>query len=133
MLPGIDVPPSDEVLFARQEWLENNPETAQILVEELLKVWRQINENPASIAELREKYNLLPDLPKELEAEIVPFYTEGAERGLFPTDGGNPESIKTDFDFYGRAGQLEGDPAAFKIEDFWDLKPLENARAAVDG
>lgn len=133
VLPGIDVPPSDEVMFAREDWLQNNAEAAQIIVEELLKIWRQINDNPASIAELREKFDLLPDLPPELEAEIVPFYTEGAEKGLYPVDGGSSEAAMSDFDFYGRAGQLEGDPATLQVEDYWDLTPLENAKAALDG
>ena len=133
VLPGIDVPPSDEVLFAREDWLSENPETAQILVEELLKVWRQINEDPASMVEAREQLGLLPDLPEELAAEIEPFYVQGAEKGLFPVDGGNPESIQTDFDFYSRAGQLEGKSSEFKVEDYWDLQPLQNARAALGG
>jgi NitT/TauT family transport system substrate-binding protein len=32
VLPGIDIPPSDEVLSARQEWLDDNAEAAQILM-----------------------------------------------------------------------------------------------------
>jgi NitT/TauT family transport system substrate-binding protein len=133
ILPGLDSSASDEVLFANQNWLEANSETAQILVEELLKVWRKINEDPSFIVAERERLNLLPDLPKELEAEILPYYMQGRDEGLFPIDGGGAEAAKADFDFYTEAGQLEGPADSLKVEDFWYLEPLEKAREAIGG
>ena len=57
---------TDEALFARLDWLQENEDKVTLLLEELLKSARELCENPAAIAERREKYNLLPDLPQEL-------------------------------------------------------------------
>ena len=50
VLPVPETKASDEVLFGNTEWLEANPETVQILLEEVLKVWRSINEDPNFVA-----------------------------------------------------------------------------------
>ena len=44
-----------------------------------------------------------------------------------PTTAGGEAAAKDDFEFYALAGQLEGDPAELKVEDFWDLGPLQRA------
>lgn len=61
VLPGIDNPASDELVFASADWLENNREQADIIVEELLRLWREMAENPNIIEEERAKRNLLSD------------------------------------------------------------------------
>lgn len=132
VLPGLDAKPSDELVFASQDWLDNNTEQADLLVGELLAVWKELNENPAIIEEERAKRNLLSDQPKEILDEVTSYYTEGVENGLFDPEGGL-NSIQADFDFYTRAGQLEGNPEELKVEDFWDLKPLQNAMKAQGG
>ena len=68
----------------------------------------------------------MPDLPAELEDQVLPYYEEAKATGAFPNNGG-AEAAKDDFDFYALAGQLEGDPGELKVEDFWDLGPLERA------
>jgi NitT/TauT family transport system substrate-binding protein len=133
VLPMGDLEGTDEALFARQDWLEENQETVQILLEELLKVTRSINEDPSYVQAERERLGLLPDLPEDLEAEILPYYQQAVEAQLFPPHGGNEKAIRSDFEFYGSAGQLEGSPADLKVEDFWYLAPLEKAREAVGG
>jgi NitT/TauT family transport system substrate-binding protein len=133
VLPSVDNPASDEVVFASQEWIKNNPEPVKIITEELLRLWREMSKNPQIIEEERTKRNLLADQPKEVLEEVVPFYTEGAKEGLFDPEGGGEAAAKADFEFYTEAGQLEGDPASFKVEDFWDFTPLDNARKAVGG
>ena len=50
-------------------------------------------------------------MPAELEKELVPYYEEGAEGGLFTQDCGGEEAARDDFEFYHAAGQLKGDPA----------------------
>lgn len=122
-MPDIDA--SDEALFANVEWLENNQEAVQVLLEELLATWREINEDPSFLMEERERLGLLQDLPSELEEELLPYYEAGVEGDLFPTDGGGREAAESDFEFYAASGQLEGDPEAFDVEDFWYLEPLE--------
>jgi NitT/TauT family transport system substrate-binding protein len=89
--------------------------------------------NPQIIEEERSKRNLLADQPKEVLDEVVPFYTEAAKEGLFDPEGGGEAAAKADFEFYTEAGQLEGSPAELKVEDYWDLGPLESARKSVGG
>ncbi|MEX0606752.1 MAG: ABC transporter substrate-binding protein, partial [Halofilum sp. (in: g-proteobacteria)] len=95
-LPVEDVNATDEALYASQEYVENNPEDVRILMEEMLRTWREINENPEVVADLRDEYDLLPDLPSQMEDELVPFYRDSAESGLFPNDGGDAEAVQAD-------------------------------------
>ncbi|MFQ6017854.1 MAG: ABC transporter substrate-binding protein [Kiloniellaceae bacterium] len=127
VLPMEGVDASDEALYANTEFLENNQETVDILIEELLTVWRAINKDPNYVTTQRKKYGVLADLPAELEGEIIPYYTESAKSGAFPVNGGGVEAAKTDFEFYSIAGQLKGDPADLKVEDFWYFGPLNKA------
>jgi ABC-type nitrate/sulfonate/bicarbonate transport system substrate-binding protein len=127
VLPMEGVNASDEALYANTEFLSREQGAVDILVESLLTTWREINANPASVADLRKKYNLLTDLPADLEPEVIPYYEESVASGAFPNNGGGEEAVKDDFGFYSVAGQIEGDPAALKAEDFWDFGPLNRA------
>ena len=40
VLPTPETAASDEVLFANTEWLKQNGESVQVLLEEVLTVWR---------------------------------------------------------------------------------------------
>jgi NitT/TauT family transport system substrate-binding protein len=131
VLPMEGVNATDEALYANTEFLTAQAADVEILVEELLKTWREINANPAVVADLRKKYNLLADLPAELEPEVVPYYEESVPTGAFPNNGGDETSAKDDFAFYALAGQIEGDPASLKVEDFWTFEPLKKALAKV--
>src|SRR3546814_8871664 len=88
LLPMGDLEGTDEALFARTDWLDENQETVQILIEELLKVTRAINEDPGYVAAERERLDLLADLPEDLAAEIQPYYEPAVEAPLFPEHGG---------------------------------------------
>ena len=132
-LPVPETKASDEVLFGNTEWLEANPETVQILLEEVLKVWRSINEDPQFVQDERKRLGLLKDLPAELEEELLPYYTEASEGGLFTDDCGGEAAASDDFEYYGAAGQLKGEPADLKVEDFWTLDPMKKAVATVEG
>ena len=46
VLPGVSEKVSDEILFANAEWIKSHKESATILVEELLKLWREMNADP---------------------------------------------------------------------------------------
>ena len=126
VLPMGDITASDEALYANADFLEANPTVVRILVEELVSTIKAINEDPAYVLEQREKYGLLSDLPAELEPEILPFYELAAAGDMFPEDGGGARAAKQDFEFYGVAGQIQGDPASFKVEDFWYLKAIDD-------
>src|SRR5690606_27015664 len=73
VLPGVDTPASDELLFARADWLAKNEAKVDIVVEELLKLWREMAKDPSIIETERAKRNLLSDLPKEVLAGVTDF------------------------------------------------------------
>jgi NitT/TauT family transport system substrate-binding protein len=131
-LPTPETSASDEVLFGNTEWMQQNDESVQVLLEEVLKVWQSIVENPEFVQEERERLGLLPDLPAELEKELLPYYEQAAEEGLFTEDCGGEPAAKEDFEFYHEAGQLKGDPAELKVEDFWSLEQMERAVSSVE-
>src|SRR5688500_8106029 len=80
-LPTPETSASDEVLFGNTEWMEQNQESVQVLLEEVLKVWQSIVENPEFVQEERERLGLLPDLPAELEKERSEERRVGKEWG----------------------------------------------------
>lgn len=133
VLPGVDEPASDELVFASDAWLANNREQANIIVEELHRLWREMQTNPAIVEEERAKRNLLSDQPQEVIAEVVPFYIEATKEGVYAPLEDATSVAKVDFVFYTEAGQMDGPADSLKVEDFWDLGPLEAAKAALGG
>ncbi len=129
-LPLDGAPATDEALFANTEYLEENKEDVAKLVEAILTTWREVAKNPAVVAELRERYKLLPDASAETVAEITPYFTEAAAAGL-PLSGGGEATARSDFEFYSVAGQLTGEAKDLKVEDFWELGPLNEALAKL--
>jgi NitT/TauT family transport system substrate-binding protein len=131
VLPVEDLGASDEALFATADYLKNNAADVDVLVEELIKTAREITENPAVAVEFRNKYKLLPDLGAEADAEITEYYKETAEAGALALNGGGAEAAADDFAFFSIAGQIEGDPATLKVEDFWDTAAIDRALAKL--
>jgi len=128
VLPGVSEVPSDELVFANQNWITEHPEAVNVVVEEMLKLWNEMSQNPAIIEEERAKRNLLADQPKEILAEVVPFYTEGVKEGLFSPTGGGMAAAKADFEFYTEAGQMDGPVDSLSVEEYWNLEPLNAAK-----
>ncbi len=133
VLPSLDEAASDEVVFASEGWLKDNREQANIIVEELHKLWREMKADPGVIEAERAKRNLLSDQPKEVLDEVGPFYAEAVKEGVFAPLEDPAAVAKVDFSFYTEAGQLEGPAENLKVEDFWDLGPLEAAKKALGG
>jgi NitT/TauT family transport system substrate-binding protein len=128
VLPLDNVSATDDALFASADYLKNNQKGVDALVESLLATIREINANPAVVADLRTKYKLLPDLPKQLEDDIVRYYKDAsASKSMSPT-GGTMDAAKNDLTFFNLAGQITGDPASLKVEDFWEFGPLDRAK-----
>ena len=126
-LPGLDNPASDEILFARSDWIAKNPKEVDILVGEFVKLWAEMRKNPGIIEQERAKRGLLKDLPKAVIAETTKFYTDGVKAGLFNPGADGREIATADLEFYVEAGQLKGPASSLKIEDFWDLGPYTRA------
>ena len=131
VLPLEGVSATDDALFASPEFLEKNAQAVDTLVESLLQTVREISARPEVAAELRARYKLLPDLPKQLEADIVPYFKEAAEAKSLSVTGGSPDAAKTDLTFFNLAGQITGDPASLKVEDFWEFGPVDRAKAKL--
>ena len=131
VLPGIEDPASDEVLFAEIGWLKENEESVAILVEELLRTWREMAEDHTILDKERKARGLLSDIPKELLEEVDAYYMEAIEGGVFDPNGGGEEAALADFIFFVDAGQLEGPASDLKVEDFWYLAPLDAAKAKL--
>jgi NitT/TauT family transport system substrate-binding protein len=129
VLPLGNVKASDEALFATREFIDKNQAAVRIFIEELLKVNRSINANPKSVVDERKKLGLLKDLPAKMEGEILPFFEEAVQNGVFPSDGGFESAAKNDLEFYSLSGALKGEN--LKAEDFWYLAPLKAALANV--
>ena len=129
ILPMGDVKASDEALFATKAYLDKNRNAVAILVEELIRVNREINKNPKSMVEARKSLGLLKDLPAKLEGEIEPYFDEAVKNNIFPNDGGGERAAKNDLEFFQLSGALKGE--ALKVEDFWDLGPIKAALGKV--
>jgi NitT/TauT family transport system substrate-binding protein len=129
ILPLGELKASDEALFATKAFLDKNQAAVTIFVEELLRVSREINANPKSVADERKKLGLLKDIPAKLEADITPYFEEAVKNAIIPNDGGAALAPKTDLDFFTLSGALKGEN--LKAEDFWDLAPLKAAIAKL--
>jgi NitT/TauT family transport system substrate-binding protein len=129
VLPLGNVKASDEALFATKEFLDKNQAGITILLEELIKVNRAINANPKWVLEERKKLGLLKELPAKMEDEILPYFQEAVQNGVFPNDGGFANAAKNDLEFYALSGALTGEN--LKADDFWYLAPLKAALAKV--
>ncbi|MGH8739859.1 MAG: ABC transporter substrate-binding protein [Burkholderiales bacterium] len=129
ILPLGQVKASDEALFARTTFLDKQSAAVAVFVEELVKVNREINKDPASIVAERKKLGLLKDLPAKLEQEILPYFKEGVENGIFPNDGGGERAAKNDLEFFHLSGALKN--PNMKVEEFWSFAPLKAALAKL--
>jgi NitT/TauT family transport system substrate-binding protein len=127
-LPVEGVNATDEALYANVDFLEAREADVTVFVGELLRTWTEINENPGVVAELREQYGLLPDLPQEAVADIVPYYTEAVEGGVFPTSGGASADVADDLEFLAAAGQVEAPEGEVDATQYWDFGALEAAK-----
>jgi NitT/TauT family transport system substrate-binding protein len=129
ILPLGNLKASDEALFATREFLDKNQAGVRIFLEELIKVNRAINATPKWVLEERKKLGLLKELPAKMEDEILPFYQEAVQNGVFPNDGGGESAAKNDLEFYGLSGAIKGEN--LKVDDFWHLAPLKAALANI--
>jgi NitT/TauT family transport system substrate-binding protein len=97
---------SDEVV-RHPEFIDKHQAGIRIFIEELVKVNRAINANPKSVLDERKKLGLLSDLPAKLEGEIMPFFEEAVQNGVFPNDGGAADAAQNDLEFYSLSGSLK--------------------------
>jgi NitT/TauT family transport system substrate-binding protein len=133
VLPSVDTPASDEVLFGNVAWIEKNGAAVETIVEEFARLWAEMAKDPGVIEAERAKRGLLKDLPKEVVAGVAAYYTDAVKNGLFDAKGGGAAAVKSDFEFYTEAGQLQGKADELKVEEFWNLAPLAKAHKKLGG
>ncbi len=126
-LPLPEITATDEALYANRDWLETEQKAVSILVEELIKTWREINMDPSAVETLRAKYNVLPDIEQIEVEELVPAFTQGVSIDLYPSNGGSASSVVEDFTFFTSSGSLDGVAEDLAVEDYWYLAPVEAA------
>ncbi len=127
VLPMFEVDASDEALFANINWIKANEKDVDIFVEALVSVYRDMTKDPTIIRRETDPNGPIGQLPKEVLDGLDGFYTDAVEGGLYDPNGGGEVAARADLEWYSMAGQLTGDPASLKIEDFWYLEPLRRA------
>ena len=133
VLPGPKQAATNEGLFAHQSWMESHQEAVSVITEEFLRLFREMKTNPGIIAEERDKRGMLADQTDDTAETITAFVKQGIESGLWNPDGGNEEIARADLDFYSIAGAITAPADQLKIEDYWDLKPLTDAKKKLGG
>lgn len=131
-LPVEGVNATDEALYAHKGFLEERQDDVTVFVEELLRTWQDINQDPSIVADLREQYDLLPDLPDDAAERITSYYTNAVDDGLYPTDGGDPADVRDDMAFLAAAGQVEKPEGGLDVSQYWTFEPLKRARSAIN-
>lgn len=127
VLPMFEVDASDEALFGNLDWIKGNKKDVDILVKALLSVWRDMAKDPSVISRETNPDGPIGQLPKEILDGLDGFYADAVAGGLYDPNGGGRKAAKADMEWYSAAGQLTGDLADLKIEDFWYLEPLDSA------
>ena len=127
VLPMFDVDASDEALFANLDWIKANAKDVDIFVKALLSVYRDMSKDPTIIRRETNPDGPIGQLPKEVLAELDGFYTEAVAGGLYDPNGGGEKAARADMEWYSKAGHLTGKLSDLKIDDFWYLKPLNDA------
>lgn len=129
-LPMGNVEASDSTLYVNTDFLAENGEAVQILLEELLKAARATVADPAWPAQQREELGLLPDLSAEEVEQITPYFEDANAAGIFPTSGGGTGAAEDDVTFLSLAGTIDASYAD-NLEALWDFTPLDAALAEV--
>ncbi len=122
---------TDEALYASDTVLREQAREVRILLEEILRTWRAINAAPEVAAQLREHYDLLPNLPADAKSTIVPYYRDAIAAGVLPENGGSPESVRGDLEVYLRAF-VGRTPDRLDPAQLWDFGPVRAARERLD-
>jgi NitT/TauT family transport system substrate-binding protein len=127
VLEMFEVDASDEALFGNLNWIQENSEDVDIFVKALVSVWQDMAKDPTIIRRETDPNGPIGQLPEEILAELDGFYADAVEGGLYDPNGGGRKAAMADMEWYSSAGQLEGDATTLNIEDFWYLKPLDDA------
>lgn len=115
------------VMVARQDWLEQNPDLAKKVVKAFLQSYRKTNSDPAWAAEQATVYFNTMD-PKLAEATI----NEYVKQKLWDNNGGLDEQLMEKMlKFFKSNGDIKADDKDLVVSKFANLKPLQDALAEL--
>lgn len=101
-------------VYANSDFLEENPQAVQDLVDAQLAQHERISDDPAYLVELINRY--VEDFDPELIDQVAEAYVE---RGIFDPAGGlTEESVQFTIDFFEEAGLLEPGLEVDQVADF---------------
>ena len=89
------------------------------------------NFNNSLDSDVRYSLTSVPREDANVEAEggetVLADLNSDGQFGLYDINGGGEIAAKADMEWYHKAGQLTGDFGDLDINDFWYLKPLQDA------
>lgn len=130
-LPMDNLNITDEALFGKLATIKAKQASVEILLEEIVRAWRMVNANPASVTAGGRARDALEVLSKDEREGVVAYYRNAVDAREFPDNGGMANNFLEDLKFYAAAGSIGGEPEQLVVENFWYLPPLQNARAAL--
>lgn len=130
VLPMDSVEASDSTFYVNTNFLSENGQAVQILLEELLASARATVADPSWPAAQREELGLLPDLSAEEVEAITAYFEDAVAANIFPTSGGGVGAAGDDVLFLSLAGTIDASYAD-DLEALWDFAPLEAALAVL--
>jgi ABC-type nitrate/sulfonate/bicarbonate transport system substrate-binding protein len=105
-------------IVADEEWLDENPNLAQLAVDTLIEAQREAQDDKEAFIAL--SHDLIPDMPDEIRDQVYEFFAEG---GFFAVNGGI-DAIRPTIEADLSIGNLEGE---IPDESVWlDTSFVEN-------
>ena len=117
-------------VFASEKWLADHKDQANIIVEEMLKLYREMKSKPTIIEEAGEAKAPCRSAEGSARRGGAVLHRSGEGGRLRPLEDVDAVA-QSDFQFYVEAGQLQGTPGDFKTDQYWDTGPLDAAKKAL--
>ncbi|HSJ34492.1 MAG TPA: ABC transporter substrate-binding protein [Acidimicrobiia bacterium] len=117
----------EQDIWMNRTWVEENPELAQQVTTCLVQGLRNLIDDPAYALELATE--LLPDVDPAILEELIAEYQE---RGIWDPNGVLTEdTARFTVEFFADLGEIDVDPAALSLEDYFNFDLLANAVAEL--
>jgi NitT/TauT family transport system substrate-binding protein len=111
-----------QTVYANADFLSGNAEAAQSFVDALAAEHKKINEDPAYLVSLVEKF-----LPESVSDSLPSTAASYVEKGLFDATALDADNMQATIDFFVRAGVIE---EGLTVEQAADLKFSDQAKNA---
>lgn len=122
---------TDEALFGNLATIQKKQKEIAIFLEEVVKAWRMVNRDAASITANGRAESAISALAEEDQGKVVSYYQTAVSSNAFPNDGGLDSDLGKDLEFFSESGGLSGNADTLKLDEFWYLAPLKQALSQV--